>query len=73
MQKQKEGEQMSVKRVRRPERNKFIAFYVSDDEKAIIVGEAMAHDLSVSDYCRKTLLRNATIKDKDDEGRRSHV
>lgn len=45
-----------AKSVFRKERDKFIAFYVSDDEKQIIVDAAASRDMSISDYCRKILI-----------------
>lgn len=53
------------KEVKRKERNKFIAFYVSDDEKSVIVNQAAVNDMSVSDYCRKILLKNFTVEERN--------
>lgn len=44
------------KQVVRKERNKMIAFYVSEEEKQAIAEGAYKNDISVSDYCRKILL-----------------
>lgn len=47
-----------AKEVRRKERTKFVSFYVSDEEKRAIVSAADRNDMSISDYCRKVLMRN---------------
>lgn len=49
---------MTDGRVKRKERNKFIAFYVSDEEKEYIANQAAINDMTISDYCRKVLLRS---------------
>ena len=51
-------------RVRRPERKKFIAFYVSDEEKEQIVSSALQRDMTVSDYCRKMLLQKNSFPEE---------
>lgn len=44
-----------------------LAFYVTPDEKAEIVNAARINDQSVSDYCRKTLIRNCRkTEEKED-------
>lgn len=43
----------------RPERKRFVAFYVSDKEKDMIVGAATTLDMSISDYCRKILVKQS--------------
>ena len=45
-------------RIKRKERTKFIAFYVSDEEKDFIANQAAMNDMTISDYCRKILLRS---------------
>lgn len=55
------------KQVRRKERNKFVAFYVSDEEKECLVKNAMLADMSISDYCRKTLFEASKIRRADAE------
>lgn len=47
----------------RKERNQFVAFYVSEEEKALIVKMAKESDMSISDFCRKTLLNSNNVKD----------
>ena len=44
-----------MSKVRR-ERNELIIFYVSKKEKEAIVNAAKANDMSISDFCRKTLI-----------------
>ena len=55
------------KRIRRKERNKIISFFVSDDEKEAIAECAARLDMSVSDLCRKTLLKNNGLLQDDGE------
>ena len=47
-----------------------IMFYVSRDEKDVIIDAAKSNDMTVSDFCRKTLLGSASYlsckKDKRD-------
>ena len=50
----------------RRERNQFIAFYVSEEEKEAIIRMAQSRDQSISDFCRKTLLSNVAYKEKDE-------
>lgn len=44
-------------------RTEFIAFYVSEEEKKQIVSYADENDQSISDYCRKTLLKKREASD----------
>lgn len=39
----------------RPDRNKPIMFYATEQEKEVIVNNAKREDMSISDYCRKVL------------------
>ena len=43
----------------RRNRDKTLMFYVSDEEKKRIIEAAQENDMSISDYCRKALVKNA--------------
>lgn len=43
----------------RKSRTQFIAFYVDEEEKEMIVEAAKKSDMTISDYCRKMLLKTS--------------
>lgn len=45
----------------RPKRESTVLFFVTEEEKSEIVNAAIAHDMSISDYCRRTLLSTARM------------
>lgn len=47
---------MAKTKVRIP-RTQVIAFYVSDEERTAVIAAAQKEDMSISDYCRKTLMK----------------
>ena len=54
---------MSKEKVRRT-RERLIAFYVSEEERDMIIFAAQMKDMSISDFCRKTLMREAENYDQ---------
>ena len=50
------------KRKQKRKRSELIAFYVTKEEKEKIVSYAEKNDQSVSDYCRKTLIKRNVVE-----------
>ena len=48
---------MVEKRKTKRKRTEFVAFYVTKEEKEKIASLAEENDQTISDYCRKTLIR----------------
>lgn len=49
----------------RRNRDKTLMFYVSDEEKQRIIEAAQESDMSISDYCRKALVKKSEKVEED--------